>query len=218
MKKVILLVAFLFYTVNCGTNKDREFINILNPIPCVRRFNTTHQIGCSNNDIGDYEGVVYAVRDDTELNRLFRLNSLKSKKLIVVTIPQYFVSVVETYLNNSQTTAINGIVLIATSNQSNTNQYSDDAQKPNFNFGLYSKSNTSDPSSWNLGGTSFMFQNFKIPLYVITNEKEALIPFRDCYDKFNKQIFEHLDVDNKFSSFTTDLLCGMQLGLEMSGK
>lgn len=215
---IITVLALIICTAYSDTNKDREFINILKPIPCIRRFNTTHQIGCSNSDIGDYEGIVYAVRDDTEFQRLYSINSIKSKKIIVVTVPLYFESVVSFYLNNTAQTAINGIVLIATSNQTQPTQYSDDAQKPNFNFGLYSKRTTFDPASWNLAGTFNMFQSFNIPMYVITDESEAERPFTDCYDKFNKQIFQRADEQaNKFQLYSTDLFCGMQLGIEMSG-
>jgi len=52
MKLSILILVVLICQVYADSNKDREFINIQNPIPCVRRFNTTHQIGCADKDIG----------------------------------------------------------------------------------------------------------------------------------------------------------------------
>ena len=52
MKFNFIIIAVLIFEIAADTNKDREFINIKNPIPCVRRFNATHQIGCANGDIG----------------------------------------------------------------------------------------------------------------------------------------------------------------------
>ena len=52
MKLRLLILTVLVCLVYTDSNKDREFINIQNPIPCVRRFNSTHQIGCADRDIG----------------------------------------------------------------------------------------------------------------------------------------------------------------------
>jgi hypothetical protein len=222
LKKLITLIIIINTVVYSDTNKDREFINIQNPIPCIRRFNTTHQIGCANTDIGTYQGIVYAIRNQTELKRLHTINRqlvTVDKKIVIVTLPEFFETVVSFYLNSSSTSPINGIVLISISdyNQTDPIEYSDDAQKPNFNFGYYSNRNVSNPNSWNHGGSFNMFQSFKIPMYVITDEKEADQTFTNCYEKFNEKIFQRADTNSKFEIYSSDLLCGMELGLEMSG-
>ncbi len=161
------------------------------------------------------------MRNESELNRLYSINDLDDKKLVVVTMPQYFEAVVNFYLRNPVKSSINGIVLNAGSTASQNlkiSPYSDDTPKPNKNFGLYSNKNYSDPKSWNAFGSSNMFQNFQIPIYVITDQEEAERSFRDCFDKFNQKIFNRANNQSKFQFYSTELLCGMQLGIEMSGK
>ena len=68
-RTVVILLNLLVY-IFADTIKDREYININNPIPCIRRFNATHQIGCAKLDIDNYEGVVFAVREQAEFERL----------------------------------------------------------------------------------------------------------------------------------------------------
>ena len=52
MKLRLLILTLLVCLVYTDSNKYREFIIVKNPIPCVRRFNITHQIGCADRDIG----------------------------------------------------------------------------------------------------------------------------------------------------------------------
>ena len=166
-------------------------------------------------DIGNYEGIVYSVRNKTELQRLGSIQDLNDKKLIVVTIPSFYQSVVDYYLNNTDTSKINGIVLV-TSGQTAPASQSDDSKSPNNKFGLYSENNVwqRNKIDWNPAGQSYMFENFQIPIYIVTEEKAATDIFVNCYEKFNKQLFERGDA---FKALATDLFCGMQLGMDMSG-
>ena len=219
----IILAYFLInciFLANCDLNKDRTFLSIDNSIPCVRRFNSTHQIGCGKLDKSKYDGIVYAVRDLKEFKRLDRINNLGSKQLILITIPETFSMSVDYYLKNKDTkeNKINGIVLLASPSYTKNfilnraGNYSDDAASPNYFFSLYSNNKQYAKYDWNPSGFSYMFQNFEIPFYVITNETEARLPLDNCYDKFNAEIFER--ADNKSLQIRyTDLLCGMQLGL-----
>jgi hypothetical protein len=219
----LIYLSIIFSCIACDQNKERSFINIKNPIPCVRRFNATHQIGCGKLDYTSYNGIVYAVREDIDIQRLDLLNSLDKRKLVIVVIPNLFKKVVD-YYKKDTSEKITGIVLVASPNYLKNLQdfsYSDDTQIPNNNFGIYSK-NPNFQFAFNLAGSSFIFEDFKIPFYVITEDDEAKMPFDDCFDKFNKQIFDRIALNvstsaNKFEIYPTDLLCGMQLGLEMYG-
>jgi hypothetical protein len=127
---------------------------------------------------------------------------------------------VDYYLKNKDTkeNKINGIVLLASPSYTKNyiinraGNYSDDAASPNYFFSLYSNNKQYAKYDWNPAGFSYMFQNFEIPFYVITNETEARLPLDNCYDKFNAEIFERAD-NKSFQIRYTDLLCGMQLGL-----
>ena len=201
--KTALTFVFIISSLNADSNKDRSFINIQNPIPCIRRFNATHQIGCAKSDIAAYEGVVLAVRNIEELNKLKSIN-LNGNKVIVVTVSDMYSSVVDFYLKYRSSSFINGIVLIANGNETEPVGFSADSVKPNERFGLYvsdektldevSKSEASNlvalgTVDWNLVQTnSYMYENFEIPIYVITEDEQAEKIISDCYEKFNKMV------------------------------
>ena len=234
--RMVKLASLLLFACFVCTNQSKEdsntartFINLKNPIPCVRRMNATHQFGCGKGDKSVYDGIVYAVRNQFELNRLKSIEDLGSKKLVLVTLPLMYQDTINFYL--SKPSMVNGIVLISTIdndpskngtfNYTYPDHYSPDSKNPNQPFSWYTQGNQSksnidynDPA-----GTSFMFHNFDVPVYVITSEEDAKPPIDDCYEKFNREIFERADVltgGSKFKLFATDRLCGMRLGLEMS--
>jgi hypothetical protein len=227
----LLLAALAFVTIlqltYADLNKDRSFIKISNPIPCVRRFNTTHQIGCAKLDYDDYDGVVYAVRNQSEFMRLDLLSDLNGYKLVVITVSNMLDSVVDYYLKNRNTkNIINGIVLVAplTSLYSSRPMwpypanYSEDGRRPNDRYGIYYNQSTQLTGiDWNLAGRGSMYEKFDIPLYLITDDDETNKPFSECYDKHNSQVFGRADSGGKFFIGANDVLCGMQLGLEMYG-
>jgi hypothetical protein len=223
MSNFSLVTILIFTCFIClglaDSNKNRTFINIPNSIPCIRRFNATHQIGCGKLDKSNYDGIVYAMENSSDFERLKRLLSknLINRNLIVVSKPEMFSDLVEYYMGNKKDSIINGIVLIALKDkEANLESYSDDSPRPNSLFSIYGEN--SSLIDWNSAGHSFMFQNFEIPFYVITEESEAKLPFEQCYNKFNKEVFERADKEeNKFKFYSTDHLCGMQLGIQYSG-
>ena len=215
--KIIILVLCLFNYTLADLNRNRTFIEVTKSIPCIRRFNSTHQIGCGKLDKSNYDGVVYAIRQNSDFLRLNRLltKNLIDRNLVIVTVPQMFTDVVEFYLLNQKNSPINGIVLIALKDNLNVSSFSDDSLSPNNNFGIYQNYSSID---WNSAGRSFMYQNFEIPFYVITEDSDASLAFEQCYDKYNKVVFERADSGgNNFKIYSTDSLCGMQLGIQYSG-
>lgn len=221
MIKFILFIFALMGSVISDMNKERAYINLLNTIPCIRRFNSTHQTGCGKLDYSSYEGIVYTVRDNSEFERLANLNKLDIPDLVVVTLPNYFSKVVELHQHDLTKSRIKGIVLISNrdyiSNFSRSDlSLSDDASSPNSKFSLYSTNKTFGPINWNPSGTNYMFQNFNIPFYTIFDFNETSKVIEQCYNKFNQHIFEKYASDS-FSIKSSESLCGMQLGLQMSG-
>ena len=178
---VIWCLAVVIAMAAGDMNKNRAYIELSRPIPCIRRFNATHQIGCS----GVQTGIVYAVRSQTELNRLTdRLTSsaLGSRRLVVVATPTWFVRVLDwTRTNPDADRVLAGLVLIEQLNVTSPS-YSDDGKKPNSLFSVYGNSSL----EWNANGRDTIFTDFKFPLYVITDPDEATQPFQNCYDKFNR--------------------------------
>lgn len=188
----VTLTMCLMASVSADSNKDRSFINIENPIPCIRRFNATHQIGCAKSDIDSYKGIVLAIRNASELLRL-QSTEFGSHKIVVITTPSFYPIVVDYYLAKPETSPINGIVLIASEGFGTAEpvSFSDDSVRPNEMYDMYSRGTQSDLSAvdWNADKTnSYMFKQFDIPVYILTEEKEALKIINDCYEKFNRKV------------------------------
>ena len=221
MKRLLLFFIFLFGAVFSDLNKERTYINLINTIPCIRRFNSTHQIGCGKLDYSSYQGIVYAVRNNIEFERLQKLNKLDIPDLVISTIPIFFSKVVQLHQQDAKKSRIQGVVLISNPNylmnfsKSDLN-FTDDSISPNSKFSLYMTNKTYGPSIWNPYGTNFMFQDFDIPFYVMYDLDETKSVIDDCYDKFNKHIFDKYS-SSSFSIKSDESLCGMQLGLQMSG-
>lgn len=220
------LILLIIHVLSIGfTNgdliSDDMYTKIENTIPCVRRANATYQIGCGNLDKSDYDGVVYMIRNQTELNTLKQLELKSTKRLIAVTIPEIFQAVVDFHLNDKKE-ILNGLVLISSINdESNVDysklMYSDDKLNPNTQFSYYFDKPGYSNQIWNKAGSAFMFQNFKIPFYLLTSTEESQ-KIVNCYEKFNSHIFssQTLASSNNVLAFKSmDKLCGMQLGLQM---
>jgi hypothetical protein len=206
----VLLSAIMNYGECSDLNKDRMYINLKEPIPCIRRFNATHQIGCGKLDQAKYEGVVFAVRNQTELQLLTQLvDAHQAKfryKLVIATVSSMYTAVVEYYKSSAQQ-SINGIVLSIA--YDSATPFSEDLQSPNRAFSIY----TDKTQVWNTPGSGYMFESFDVPFYLITSKNESDSIFTDCYDKFNYPLLVS-DFDNIDFSKS---MCGMQLGMEMSG-
>ncbi|RNA40032.1 nicastrin isoform X2 [Brachionus plicatilis] len=221
MNTFFFFLSVLVRTIISDLNKERTYVNLLNTIPCIRRFNSSHQIGCGKLDYSSYEGIVYSVRDKAEFGRLEKLNKLDIPDLVVVTLPSYFAKIVQLHQHDSGNSRIQGIVLVSNldyiSNLTESDlNLSDDSTSPNSKFSLYSTNKTYGPSEWNPSGTNFMFQNFNIPFYTIYDLNEIEKVIDECYDKFNQHIFDKY-TSNSFSIKSSESLCGMQLGLRMTG-
>lgn len=215
LSSCLIFLLINFCICNADLNKQRTYIDIESPIPCIRRFNLTHQIGCGKLSYGSYDGIVFLVNglNDFTILKSYSLTKI-NRQLIILVYPNMFSTIVDFYMSQDrfESKIINGIVLLANKQPDSSFQgYSDDTLNPNQFYSFYSRNQSM--VNWNKYGKSYMFQSFDVPFYVITNEKEADAAIQNCYVKFNKPVFQRLPIE----MYSTDLLCGMQLGLEMSG-
>jgi hypothetical protein len=204
----LVLLNQMLTTTHADILNEDIYVNIKSTVPCIRRFNSTHQIGCGDADKANYNGIIFHVDN---ANDLAKLNGVKpSNQLILVTRPQYFQAAVDFHLNADKNKIINGIVLMNSNSESTSEyqktpdaSYSDDRQIPNFKFDYQADQNP----TWNVNGSSNQFIQFKIPIYLVYNETEinTIIKF---YNKFNSNYFAKL-LNNTNNNATSDLLLGM---------
>lgn len=212
----IVLLSIAIQIISCDFISNEIYINITNAIPCVRRLNATHEIGCGNLDQSSYDGILYVVNSSLDISNLNNINLIDAKKLILIALnSNIFKQIVDYYISKKDTKQlINGIVLISLDDDSTFYSYSDDNQKPNEQFSFYNDRPTYNAINWNSAGTSYMFNKFKVPVYLITNQTESNL-ILDCYNRYNKDIFSSNTTQATINIKTTDKLCGMQLGLQM---
>ena len=216
----LAIIIILFTIVHVKPIKsdlitDQIYINLSSSIPCVRRLNATHQIGCGNLDDSNYYGVLYLIKNLTDLNNLnlINLNEI-SKKLIILTVPSMFKSVVDYYINvdsikkKSKDLKINGIVLLSNDGE-NTQQYSDDSSRPNDKFSFYNGQSLNNNIDWNKVGSSYALDSFKVPINFIYNSSESDL-ILDCYEKYNRN-----SLLSSSTSISNKVFCGMQITLRM---
>jgi hypothetical protein len=203
--KIVLLLVFsrMLLETHADILSEQIYIDIKSTVPCIRRLNSTHEIGCGDADKSNYNGVVYHVEN---MDDLLRLNQIKpSRPLILVTRPQQFQNCVDFHLNSDKNNLVNGIVLLkSTTEDDKPDGYSDDKPVPNANFGY----DVDQSPNWNPTGSSNQFIHFKIPIYLVYNkvEIETIIEF---YNKFNSNYFLNLANGTSSSNNTGDLLLGL---------
>lgn len=201
---LVLAASQLIASACADKNQNRTYIDLTRPIPCIRRFNATHQIGCS----GVQTGVAYAVRTQIELNRLTdRLTPavLGSRRLVVLATSPFFSRVLDWALNASSAATADSILagLVLVEQPANTSTttpaaFSDDVKSPNVEFSAY----RSPPVvNWNSAASrAAMFADFKYPVYVIADPDEAQQPYAKCYDKFNRvTVLDSIILERKIS-------------------
>ena len=221
MSKYFIIIISILISVLKSTHSDlitdQIYKSIKSSIPCVRRLNATHQIGCGNLDDGSYYGALYLVNNLTDLTNLNSININEiSKKLIIITVPSMFTHVVDYYLNvdalkKSNEMKINGIVLLSSDDDYDSEGYSDDSLKPNNMFSYYNdKPQFNNSINWNKYGSSYIFDSFKIPLYLVYDSTD-IKTIIDCYESFNRALLL-----SNTQSMSNQRLCGMQLGIQMN--
>ncbi|KAJ8316120.1 hypothetical protein KUTeg_006134 [Tegillarca granosa] len=191
-RKILLFHnVILFYVgiVICTRTSKKIYFDVDGNSPCFRRFNATHQIGCTSEENGNV-GVVHYVKDDSDFDWV--VNNGPHHPYVVLLGSLEFNLKNVTLLKNSG--RVNGIMVIhVVENETLTpfpeEGFSPDSSCPNDGYGLYnddSEFGHCKTVAWNHNGTNLMYQDFNIPIFVLTNQTEVDFLINDCYEKFNK--------------------------------
>ncbi|XP_038047934.1 nicastrin-like isoform X2 [Patiria miniata] len=178
---------------------------------CVRRFNATHQIGCSSDFHGN-TGVIHYMASVSDVQWLLDVGP--HKPYIALMEPQVFLLPTVNKLTKSG--KVSGIMVININSSQVIDEdfyFSPDLKCPNDNFGFYSSDNISSEYAhcgsveWNPAGNGMNFMDFDIPIISLYNETEVQYLIK-CYKDHNEP------VNNRAQSYP---LCAAELHSFMFG-
>ncbi|KAL1110593.1 hypothetical protein AAG570_008121 [Ranatra chinensis] len=144
-----------------------------NPITCFRRFNGTHQFGCSTPRSGNF-GVVIILKSKSDLDWL--LSKAVAGPYMVALRPDMFnrflFNIMTVLENNSN--IISGILLLVDPNVQ-PESFSPDDTCPN----RYSSGASGCMNNWNPYGNGFLLKDWPFPIFYVHNV-DTIKSIEDC--------------------------------------
>ncbi|XP_071515455.1 nicastrin [Panulirus ornatus] len=157
---------------------------------CFKRFNGTHEIGCTSKFRGNY-GVVHVVKDVDDLRWVY--DKGPHAPYVLAITPQNLTLQVLT--EAQQSGKVSGVVVMVTEDFEPRTQlpkgFSGDSRCPNEELGLYNDSVAPEYSGycernpWNPDGTSLLYSSWDFPIFLVDNQT-SIRNIVDNYEKFNK--------------------------------
>ncbi|MPC24299.1 Zinc finger protein 808 [Portunus trituberculatus] len=207
----------LFIAVTDFTNGDRVkhkiYQDIQGDMACFKRFNGTHEIGCTSKFYGNL-GVVHVVASSEDLTWVFEHGP--HQPYVLALYPEFMT--VEVLQQADHSGKVSGIILMveedfdpATSLYSG---FSGETPCPNEGLGMYTPSLNPEYAGycqnkpWNTNGTSLLYMNWDFPIFLIDNQT-SINHIIDCYKNFNEP-----DADGTARSWP---LCYSELKSNMFG-
>ncbi|XP_030747514.1 nicastrin [Sitophilus oryzae] len=176
---IILLYACLsIITGNGDRIKDMMFDGIDSSVPCYRRLNATHQIGCSSKR-GGSTGVIHFCETIDDLQ--FILNSGTAGPYIPVLSTKIFSP--DIVHNLSYSDKVSGLIVYT---NEPVNFFSHDEKCPNNRFSV---DGTCKNNGWNPWGTGLLYVDIPFPLFYVENENDTQ-KIKECFQTFNNFSFD----------------------------
>ncbi|XP_013386352.1 nicastrin-like [Lingula anatina] len=186
---MLLLPLVVLINTASGTRVQKLiYFDVTGTSACFRRFNGTHQIGCTSDLTGNV-GVVHYIENKSDLDWVLEAGPHQPYALLME--PEHFNRT--NVIAIKQSGKVNGIMVINKENSTlpSSFHFSPDQSCPNNVNGLYDKhSQYADCSNvtWNTAGNGLMFMDFGMPIFSVQNETEIDYIIHKCFAAFNKPI------------------------------
>ncbi|XP_054760855.2 nicastrin-like [Lytechinus pictus] len=162
------------------------YYDIMNFGQCVRRFNATHQIGCTS-DFNGNNGVLHLIENVADINWLL-VNGTYTPYIALMTPQMFTLENVRRLLDSGK---VNGIMVDHSDPMSMISDgipFSPDKSCPNDNYGMYadnSEYSNCQKVLWNTDGNGMSFMDLGIPVFALTNSEDVQT-VKDCYEEHNR--------------------------------
>lgn len=210
-----LAVMCLLLALSGGTHGDRVknkiYRDIQGDMACFKRFNGTHEIGCTSKFHGNL-GAVHVVSGPENLT--WALEQGPHDPYVLALYPELFT--VEVLQQARDSGKVSGVILMVEETfdpATLTSGFSGEKQCPNEELDLYSAASNQDYAGychrnpWNTEGTSLLYMNWNFPIFLVDNQT-SINHIIECYENFNEP------VDGQARSWP---LCYSQLKSNMFG-
>ena len=204
----ILLFSVILGSIYGVRVSNMMYEDIQGDMACFKRFNGTHEVGCTSDYNGNV-GILFVPEDEDDA---ISITKEKTKHHFVLVLkPTLFIRSVLMSAKNSDN--INGIIILANSDQKFPSAMSHFNSCPSEEYGLYNHSTLSAYSEqcskepWNSVATSLLFESFSFPIFLIQSN-DSVNDITSCYAKHN------IDKDIMKSKWP---LCAVELNSNMFG-
>ncbi|XP_062337530.1 nicastrin [Osmerus eperlanus] len=197
----MLIVCWLYKSINCNSVEQKIYVELNNTVPCVRLLNATHQIGCQSSLSGDV-GVLHVLESEADLD--WPLSSGPNPPYMVILESPLFTRSIMMKMKNASR-RIAGVAVVIP-NASPPQGFSPHTTCPNENTGVYSEKYGShlancNTTVWNPLGNGLSYEEFDFPIFSLKEDNQTEV-IKQCY-------FQHNRPAN--SSAPVYPLCAMQL-------
>ncbi|XP_042879165.1 nicastrin-like [Penaeus japonicus] len=208
----VLLVSGAFFLAGGERVKNKIYDEIQGDMPCFKRFNGTHEIGCTSKFFGN-TGVLHVIREKADFDWVYEHGP--HQPYILAITPLFLTEAVLERARDSG--KVSGVVVIVPEDFDAETQlldgFSGETECPDRYLGLYNESSNPDYAGyckkkpWNPNGTSLLYTSWEFPIFLITNQT-SVENIQNCFEKFN----------NPVNGMPRDWpLCSMELKSNMYG-
>ncbi|XP_063862267.1 nicastrin-like [Scylla paramamosain] len=188
LASLCLFIATADYT-NGERVKQKIYQDIQGDMACFKRFNGTHEFGCTSKFYGNL-GVVHVVDSSEDLTWVF--DHGPHQPYVLALYPEFMT--VEVLQQADHSGKVSGVILMVEEDFDPASLYSGfsgETPCPNEGLGLYTPSLNPEyagycqNNSWNRNGTSLLYMNWNFPVFLIDNQS-SINHVIDCYKNFNE--------------------------------
>ncbi|XP_065565681.1 nicastrin-like [Artemia franciscana] len=181
--KALLFISLCFFA-SAERIAKRIYKPVEGSVGCFRRFNGTHQFGCSSHENGNV-GVLHKIQSEDDLKWLIEIGPHSPYVALLST--RLFQREMMTSLKESG--KVNGVVVLNKTGEGRPERFSIDDVCPNHYSSFYNKfeqeSQFCDTNPWNPGSTEFLFEDWGFPIFFVQSIETAQ-NISQCYEKYNR--------------------------------
>lgn len=187
LARILLCIAFLS-AARGERVKQKIYEDIQSDMACFKRFNGTHEIGCTSKFRGNY-GVVHVVTSDGDLRWVY--DKGPNAPYVLAITPQNLT--LEVLTEAQESGKVSGVVVMVPEDFDPdahlSRGFSGDSHCPNEELGVYNDSSEYSgycwKKPWNPDGTSLLYSSWDFPIFLVDNQT-SIRNIVDFYEKFNK--------------------------------
>lgn len=188
----VLVLSGTFFLAAGERVKNKIYDEIQGDMACFKRFNGTHEIGCTSKFFGN-TGVLHVIEEKADFDWVYEHGP--HQPYVLAFTPLFLTEAVLERATDSG--KVSGVVVVVPEDFDPETQlldgFSGETECPDAYLGLYNASSNPDYAGycrkkpWNPNGTSMLYTSWEFPIFLITNQT-SVNNIQNCFEKFNKPV------------------------------